>query len=418
MSVADRLPAAAAGPRACAALLLLALAAAAQAPAKEKDKEKADDEVAKLVRVDPYTGGEPATMAAAGIVAYGPFPWADHHRTEDVDNVLGQSKLLWLETTHFRIGCSLPSASIPEDPDYRPVLLAEVKQLRQKLPKVPEKVKKLDPWLRLHLYAQRFEKAYGEFLQLIGATDADFPALGKAPRQGAYLGLPDKYLVLLFQKRSDMARYMERYCNSKETASMRHYHGETHQLLACVSAEGLEGFDESGIHAHVLHAVWHNLMNGYNGFFCPLPLWFGEGLAHWYTRKVPHKTTNVQIKDDEAVAEDKRENWAVKVRRRAQHEGSCFPFDTMAEWAKWEDLGYHAHSQAWSRVDYLMHLDPQKVGVLLKQLKNVPQAATFEEHAPMLRLRAREQLVELFALDAPAFDQKWRAWVLKTYPKK
>jgi hypothetical protein len=31
---------------------------------------------------------------------------------------------------------------------------------------------------------------------------------------------------------------------------------------------------------------------------------------------------------------------------------------------------------------------------------------------------AQKLLIELFELDAATFDQKWREWVLKTYPKK
>ena len=127
---------------------------------------------------------------------------------------------------------------------------------------------------------------------------------------------------------------------------------------------------------------------------------------------------DVLIKDDEAVGEERREEWPVKVRRRAQHDGAFLPFDKMAAWVKWEELGYHAHAQSWSRIDYLMSIDPLKVGKMLRALKAVPPAATPEETAPVLRERAAELLQELFALDAAGFDEKWRTWVLKTYPKK
>ena len=412
----DRSPAmaaepAAAGLRVAASLLLLAAAAL---PQKEPTSKERDEEIAKLAPVDPYTGGDAAVMAAAGIVAYGPFPWADNFRTEDVDKVLGQRRLLWLETTHFRIGCSLVSAAIPEDPpEYKKFLAAEIKQLREKLPKVPEKPKRLDPWLRLHLYAQRCENAYAEMLKLVGSKDADF-AVADTKR---YLGMPDKFLVLLFANKSDMARYMDRYFGTKHDVSMREYHKNTQQMIAVLSAEGLEGFDESGIHQHFTQAIWNNLINGIDGFK-PLPLWFGEGLAHWYERKVPARTINVLIKDDEAVAEEKREDWPVKVRRRAQHDNAFLPFDKMAAWVKWEELGYHAHAQSWSRVDYLMSVDPLKVGTMLRALKTIPFGATPEESAVPLREKAAEQLQELFGLDGAGFDQKWRAYVLKTYPKK
>jgi hypothetical protein len=388
------------------------------APAQDKAPVKDEDEVVKLGPVDPYTGNDPAAMAQAGIVAYGSFPWADFHRTEDIDKVLGPKRVLWLETTHFKLGYNLRSVDWPERPEERKALQEEIKLLRKKLPKVPEKPKKIDPWLRLHLYAQRCERAYADFQQLLGVTDADFPAKGKLPREGAYLGMPEKFLVLLFQKQSDMVRYMDRFAGRKDDTSMRIYHDKSHQMLFCVSADGMEGIDEGGLHGHVLYAVWHNLMNGYNGFSYPLPHWFAEGIAHWYARKVPTEFLNVQIKDDEAVAEDKQTNWPVKVRRRAQHEKLCIPFATMSQWAKWEDLGYHAHAQSWSRVDHLMQLDKQKVGEMLRKLKAVPPDGTWDGQAPKIRALAEKLVFDLFGMDAATFDLKWREYVLKTYPKK
>lgn len=391
---------------------------AASLGAQDKPAPKDEDEVKKLGPVDPYTGGDQALMAAAGVVAYGPFPWADNFRTEDVDRVLGEGRMLWVESAHFRFGFNMKSIAWPEPAGARKALQEEVKALKKKLPKIPDKPKKLDPWLRLHLAVQRCEQAYGEFQQLLGVTDADFPAKGKQPGEGAYLGLPDKFLVLLFQKKSDMSRYMDRFCNRKEDSSMRFYHDKTFQLVQAMSAEGLESFDESGLHAHLVYALWHNLMNGYNGFRYPLPLWFSEGIAHWYARKVESENLNIQIKDDEAVAEEKQNNWPVKVRRRAQHDGAWFPFETMANWAKWDELGYHAHSQAWSRVDYLLQNDREKVGLMLKKLKSVPSDGSYEGQAGQLRALAQKLLFELFEFDGPTFDQKWREWVLKTYPKK
>lgn len=381
--------------------------------------EKDDEEIRKAGPVDPYTGGDAALMAAAGVVGYGPFPWADSFGTADIDKVLGEHRVLWMETKHFRIGSGLRSVPLPEDSEKKKALLEEIRRLRVLLPKVPDKPKRLDPWLRMHLYAQRAEACYSDFLALIGKTDADFPARGKEPRQGAYLGMPGKFLMLLFQKKSDMARYMDRFCGRKEDSSMRFYHDKSHQMLACLSVEGLEGFDETALHGHMVYATMHNLLNGYNGFYYQLPLWFDEGIAHWYSRKVPSDVVNAQIRDDEAVAEDKQSDWPVKVRRRAQHIGAFFPFEKMVAWEKWDELGYHAHSQSWSRVDYLMNLDKEKVGTLIREIKVLPIPREWgPEQAAQVRAQMTRLLSELFQLDAASFDQKWRDWVLKTYPKK
>lgn len=394
-------------------LLLLLFACLGAAQDRPGGKEKEDDEVAKALR-DPYTGGDAAQLVAAGHVAYGPFPWADGHRTADIDKVLGENRVLWLETAHFRLGSNLRSVGWPEDGEERKFLLEELRALRKVLPKVPEKPKRFDPWLRLHLYAQRCEKAYAEFQQLVGVTDADFAAA----TGGRYLGMPDKLLVLMFQKKSDMVRYMDRFCGRKDDTSLRFWHQGSRQMSLTVNVEGFEGITEFGLHGHVVHAVWHNLLNGYNGFAYPLPLWLAEGIAHWHSRKLPSKFLNVEIKDDEAVAEDKQTNWPVKVRRRAQHDGVCFPFTKMVEWIRWEEMGYHAHAQAWSRVDFLMQTDAAKLGLLVRKLKAVPPDGTYEAQGAQIRSLAVQLLQELYGLDAAAFDAKWREWVLKTYPKK
>src|SRR6185436_4281026 len=131
---------------------LLGLALTAQ---DKPPPPKEDDEVHKAGPVDPYTGGDKELMLAAGVVAYGPFPWADMLRTEDVDRVLGEGRVLWLETAHFRIGYNMKSIAWPEAAGPKKALQDEIKLLHKKLPKVPEKPKKIEPWLRLHLAAQR-----------------------------------------------------------------------------------------------------------------------------------------------------------------------------------------------------------------------------------------------------------------------
>lgn len=399
-------------------LLTTFLSCLAAAQADGKPPVKDEDEVQKLVVEDPYTLADPAAMKAAGVVAYAPFPWADDFRTEDVDRLLGEKRVLWLETAHFKIGCNLRSAGFSDKPEERRQLTEEFKALRKKLPKLPEKPKKLDPWVRLHLYAQRAEAIYADFQKLIGVTDADFQKQGKEPPNGPFLGAPNKFLILLFQKKSDMVRYLDRYFGRKDDRSMREYHKKTFQMVFVVALEGMEEMDEAALHSHFTYSIWHNLMNGYRGYQYPLPLWLSEGIAHWHARRIETDFLNVQVLDDEAVAQEKQNNWPAKIRRRAQHEALCIPFDKLAALEKWEELGFHGHSQSWSRVDYLMKRDAEKVGMILRQLKQVAPDGTFEGQGAKLRALAQKQVLDLFGMDGPTFDQKWREWVLKTYPKK
>jgi hypothetical protein len=399
-----------------AALLCLS----APLPAQDKAPPPAgkDEDVKAASAVDPYTEGDAKTMAAAGVVAYGPFPWVDDKSTADIERVLGDKRILWLETAHFRIGSALPNQNLPPGQDQKRVLLDDLKQLRKKLPRVPERPGRLDPWLRLHLYAGRAEACYAWFQKLLGVTDADFGD-GTVPRKGAFFGLPGKFLLLLFQKKSDLARYFDHFCDQKTDQPGRFYHARSGQMVAVLCVEGLENFDDSALHRYLVFLLAHNFMCGYQGFYYALPLWFEEGIAHWCSRKVESDFVVAKIKDNESVDKEKQNEWALKVRRRAQFDGTWIPFATMISWRKWEDMGFHAHAQSWSRIDFLMSRSPEKLGQMLKVLKNLPLPSdgTPVDKATLDAVAAKE-LQERFGLDDKAFDQQWREWVLKTYPKK
>ncbi len=374
--------------------------------------KSSDDEVARTP-VDPYTGGDLTVLLAAGLVGYGPFVWADGHRTEDIDRVLGEGRVLWLETEHFRIGCNLRTIGMPTESGPRKALLEECKALHQKLPKVSDRPKRLDPWLRLHLYAQRAERIYAEFAGLVG-PHLDASANAKEPPNGKYLGLPDKFLLLLFQKKSDLARYLDRFCGVQGDRSYGFYHNKTYQMLFGLAAEGLEAPDDAAVQCHFVYGLVGSLVTGYRGYAYQVPPWLSEGLAHYYSRPIETSFINITVKDDDSVNAKEQHEWERKVRARAQFDRTAIPFDTMMGWQTMADMGYHDHLQSWSRISYLMQVAPQKVGELLFRLKGLPAGTTNET----LRLTTVAALKEVFGLEPATFDAAWREWVLKTYSKK
>ena len=130
----------------CGLLALLAHPAVAQD--KDEEREK-----------DPWTKNVPAAMEAAGILRFGNFAWGDGHGTSAIEETLGDMNLLWAETPHFRIASTLGEYSIPNgDRRQKKKLREELEELALILPNLnPRKIRKLDPWLRLHLWATRLE---------------------------------------------------------------------------------------------------------------------------------------------------------------------------------------------------------------------------------------------------------------------
>src|SRR5262245_2724004 len=397
---------------AIAAAMAMALFAAVAGAQGQTPAPKEDDEVAKTP-VDPYTGGDLTVLVAGGRVGYGPFAWAAGKRTEDIDRVLGNGRVLWLETEHFRIGCNLRAEALPTEAEPRKALLDECRVLHKKLPKIQERPKRLDPWLRVHLYAERAEATYRELEAMLG-EHVDPKSTLRTPPGGKYLGLPDKFLLLLFQKKSDLARYLDRFCGVQGDRSYGHWFPQTSQMVFALSAEGLEVPDDAALHSHFVYGLVGSLVTGYRGFTYQLPPWFSEGLAHCFSRRVDTDYINITVGDADGVAAKDQHEWERKVRARVQHAQTTIPLDTMFGWQKLEDMGYHGHLQAWSRVSFLMSIAPTKVGELLYRLKSrAPGTAAAE-----LREVTVAGLHEGFGLDAAAFDAQWRDWVLRTYAKK
>jgi len=210
---------------------------------------------------DPYTEADPTVlMAAAGELSHGPFPWADHHGTRKIEEALGDVAPIWIETAHFKLGCTLSAYKIPPgDKVQRDKVRAELEDLAQVLPAVDPKTRRLDRWLRAHLYAQRLERIYSDLEGVWGVEDQDFPTapgrqVGADYRgEGPYLGQRGKYLILLFEKESSFARYWGRFVGGAGDRPMRHNFAASDSLFFGTAAEFFDGFlkDDTALHAHL-----------------------------------------------------------------------------------------------------------------------------------------------------------------------
>ncbi len=397
--------------RAVAARTLLAgcLAVALVSAARPVDDE-----------VDPYSKGDPELLAAAGYLSLGPFPWADGVDTEDVDAILGDVTMRWVETPHFRIGSSLPAYRVPNA--EKDGVREELKALKQLLPKVNVRTKRLDPWLRLHLYALRLERLHAELCELLGVDDDDFvPATegGKYMGEGPCLGMPGKPTVLLFEKSSSLGRYRVRFTDQTVDAAVRRLFYDPPSMTFATSIETGKGlFDEDvSLHCHVVFNVTHNLVNSFKYFAYKLPVWVPEGISHWFRRRVDpvwNQFTAVKDNDGPGKAE---QDWAVRVRARVGHE--YFPAaEELMNWMDYDDLSVVDHMMIWSRIDFLIDQGPDRFARFMDVLKDHPGTVDGLFSVEQVQARQVQALGAAYQLEPDVFDVQWAAWVEATYPKK
>ncbi|MBK7878701.1 MAG: hypothetical protein IPJ77_23840 [Planctomycetes bacterium] len=389
-------------------------------PAQSSASEDKDESFEK---VDPYTKGDTAAMEKAGYESFGPFLFAEGIKTQDVEEALGNVQVLWVETQHFKLGSTLRTYKLKGDPKEEKKLEEELKRLKARLPTIKPLKNKLDPWLRLHLYAMRLEEQYQDFCTMFGLTEADFEAKGAGVSDGQvggrYLGMPSKFTVLVTDKRSGTGRFLKRFLD-RESPNWQRWHLKGGSMFLGISSEALKEYNfdsELALWATMSSEISMNFLEGFRGSGLDVPLWFKAGFAHLCARRVDERYTlsavgTTKSGDDEASA-----RWEPRVYGLVFNKAAKGWKDTLA-WKAWEDLKAQGHLIAWSRVEWLLQRKDAKLRELLLglagSLREVPEA---ERAATVL---ARHEAAFQAALGKSLADAEaeWRQYVLKTYDKK
>jgi hypothetical protein len=388
----------------------------------------AQGEIKPFPKVDPYTKNAPDAITKAGYASFGPFRFGDDHTTTQIEETLGGIPLIWVETEHFKLGSGLPEYTIPDDPQEKDRFKEELERLALKLPDLKPKLKKIDPWLRLHLYAQRLEELYAKFLTEFGLQESQFPTSPPDPKktkpagtymgEGRYLGMSAKYTVLIFAKKSAHARYSSVYLGQELKGPTRWQFPTVDSWLFLTASEFLEGLyaNDSALTCDVISGVSQNLAMGYRGYRASLPLAISEGIAHWFSRQIDPRYHIFSGLDQTKVRIKEEWNWAVPVRKRVEQK--IFPtLDEMLGWSDPEVLEWADHLMLWSRMDYLLAREDGVAGKLLHALKEPPDPRSKITPAELAD-RARAAFKKTTGSELAELDSKWSEWVLKTYPKK
>lgn len=382
---------------------------------KSKDKEEMEP--------DPYTEEDREIMDRVGYLRFGQMPWGDNHGTKDIDEAFAGEEMRWVETEHFRIGSSLPMYAIDRTNKVEKAKLeGELKRLREVLPNVPKKVKKLDPWLRLHLWAMRAEDLYDEIEGMLGVNDESFPrgpgtvVNGEYMGEGPYLGMTDKYLILLTEKKSAIGRYRTSFMKAEGSEPIRHMFASPGNLMFAVAQENSGMETDTTMHCLFTYSMTMNLLDGYKYYSHTIPAWIYAGLAHWNARRIDPKRN--YFTDDRVFGEDDKNIWKWDVKTRKRVDYDYYPaMSKVLTWAAPEELEYTEHMMAWSRVDYLKKNHPEGFAIFFDMIKGklVKSGAPTTED---IQARQLEALEAAFGMDPATFDTKWSEWVLKNYAKK
>lgn len=406
-------------------LRAIALAVALVAPhaPAQTPPESSTPEVFEAV--DPYTKGKPEALDRAGYVSLGPFPLADGIPTSDVEETLGGLRVLWVETAHFKVGSLLHSYRRGTDDQEEKTLLAQLKRLGKKVPRIQPQARIVDPWARLHLYAQRLEDLYAEFQGFAGITDADFalprppgadPAFPMGP--GVHLGSEMKLSVLLLEKRTQVERVAKRWIQAGDSSFYRRrLPGGSWLFMA--SAEVVRDMGtplDSALHALVATGVSYTMSSAFRGALHVRPVWFEHGLALEQGRRVEPRWCMFVLRDS---VDPDDETWLWEQRLAALvHNDFVASWDEMLGWAA-TDLEARHHITAWSRVDWLRETNAAGFTRLLRAFSDPAEEPGADPAAPGFPAQVQARRIQAVLGKTPAeLDEAWRKWVRKNYTRK
>lgn len=385
-------------------------------PARAQEDSKPTD----FADIDPYTRGDRAGLDAAGYVSLGPFPWCEGITTDEIARELGID-VLWVETEHFRIASTLAPYKVPSDKLEKKRLDEELRALERIFPAAKFPTAKLDPWLRLHLYARRIEKVHAEFLAAFGLADDDFGAPsadGPTIAPGPHLGMPMKFTVLLAERRSTFARVV-RFVTKREPSDPRREWLAGGSLFFGISAETVESWgqeSDSALHAQVAANVALNLLNGFRGMTSPVPVWFEYGWSYVASRRVDERYT-LHARGTQREGADSWK-WDARVAGLVSNDFAPSWKDLASE-TRFEGLSAPDHLVAWSKTTWMLeNFGPRGMRTYLLAITDPPPRKDELDLVAFRRERELAALAEVGADSLESLEASWRAWAVKPTSKR
>lgn len=237
----------------------------------------------------------------------------------------------------------------------------------------------------LHRYIDHLERLYDDYTTILGVKDAEFV---------------EKSRVMVWINETDHEEASRRYCDQTAPAGVKlmgiHPTFSVPYLIKLFK-------NEEFFRRYVIHNATHLLLSHQEPMH-----WIGEtkggwadaGLAHWFEDRYFGVCDVYCYTEADTRQSFKGGRWKPEVRRQVAEDeapslAGMFQKNT-------DGLTLAEHAVAFSLVDYLIATDARKLNELFRDLRK--------------RVETREALAQVFGLNPIELEERWKAWVLETYP--
>ncbi|MFQ5505118.1 MAG: hypothetical protein ACE5F1_10020 [Planctomycetota bacterium] len=169
---------------------------------------------------------------------------------------------------------------------------------------------------------------------------------------------------------------------------------------------------DKGLHRNVVHNVTHLLLSN------AVPMqWIGQlkggwvdaGLAHYFEYLLDERCTNYCYQEVATNLSFKGGKWLVPIRRKVSGDGELPSFASVSG-KNTDQLDPLEHALSFSWVHFLFEGDFAESG---KGKKFTRLTRVLKKKRP-----TRDALKAVYGWTSFAFEEKWKAWVVKTYPTR
>lgn len=401
-------------------LVLLSTCALSLAVPAAAQKKRDQDLPANHIANDPYTEGDPEAVERAGYFATGGFEFAASD-TATIDARYPRETIVWLETAHFQLGCALPAQTIKKN--EKKVVARELDGLRERLPTIPKSVRKLDPWLVAHLYADRLERLYARVQDLLGVDDSMFPdralemfdSRKKFMGMGPYLGQRGKFEVLLLPKSLPENFCREEFGKLITDASLRWNVMDRDTLIAIVSGEALDTSSPRALYGHLAYNLAINLLDGYKHYNYDIPVWLKTGLGHLIEREVTWEHNTFDMNEDGERKELPGGEWTKEALKLARKNDLPLMAELVAA-QDFGDLDTAGHVAAWAYTRFLTETNPDGYAAYLDYLTGLLNEDGIPDGEGMFG-HARDAAKRHLGMNYLRLDEAFLAWLQAADPQ-
>jgi hypothetical protein len=239
----------------------------------------------------------------------------------------------------------------------------------------------------MHLYAQRLERLFNDYTTVMQASPREFK---------------ERLQVFVWAKPADQSEGSTRFAGQHSPRGVKLLGGSAvYSLLV----DRTTFRDDEALHRNVVHNVAHLILSHQNpsqwlgNVKCG---WVDEGLAHWFEERYWGLCDNYCYEEQNTNVDFKGGKWKPVVRRMVAENDLPSMSDVMQR--NTDGLTLPMHALSFSYVDYLIAADAAKFNDLCRELRK--------------RTEPRDALKKHLGMSALELEERWKAWVLATYPTR